>query len=104
LLCFGDYTQQEGALTNIMGSTPDTIRSFLTRPSYNKIQLYAKTQSVLIECLDFFNSNQLFSPADKIKETLSKYKKNEKDWPYYFIKYPSFRENCNQGYYKWYNG
>ncbi|RYY00687.1 DUF262 domain-containing protein, partial [bacterium] len=103
LLCFGDYTQDDNQLTNIMGSTQETVRSFLTTPSYNKKDLYLKTRLVLLDCLDFFIANKPVSLSNKIKEVLNDYRTKEKDWIYYFIMYPSFRENCHQGYFKWFN-
>jgi hypothetical protein len=31
------------------------------------------------------------------------YIERPKDWKYYFLKYPSFREDCNQGNFHWYS-
>lgn len=99
LLCFGDYSQDDRSMTNLMSDKPRIIRDFLTTPGYNKSHFYEKTQTVLLECLDSFIIDNSMSILQKIQETLDFYSSNPKDWKYYFIKYPSFRENCNQGYY-----
>lgn len=99
LLSFGDYSQKDGSLTNLMSDKSRIIRSFFTTPGYNKSHFYRKTQRVILECLDFFIINKSISILQKIEETLASYSSNPKDWKYYFIKYSSFRENCNQGYY-----
>ncbi len=101
LLCFGDYSQDKGSLTNLMSPTKAIIRSFFTSPGYNKVQLYSKTQIVVLKCLDFFIANPNIATTKKIVDTLTDYITNPKDWKYYFIKYPSFRENCTRGYYYW---
>ncbi len=53
----------------------------------------------MLQCLDFFINNQLGSNQQKIEKDLTDYSNKPKDWKYYFMKYPSFRDNCNQGYY-----
>ena len=101
LLCFGDYSQEDKSLTNLMSSSKTVIRTFLTTPGYNKSQLYSKTQVIFLECLDYFNVNLNITPTKKIEDTLTAYISNPKDWKYYFMKYPSFREECTRGYYHW---
>lgn len=101
LLCFGDYSQDEGELTNLMSKSKRYIRSFLTTPAYNKEQLYTKTQRVVLACLDFFISNTDVSPQQKIEQVLNEFNSKAKGWEYYFLKYPSFREKCLYGYYSW---
>lgn len=101
LLCFGDYSQDDGSLTNIMTGNKVNIRAFLTTPGYNKIDFNGKTRDVLIDCLDFFNLNNDISPEQKIADTISYYLNNPKDWRYYFIKYDSFRNQCHYGFYQW---
>ncbi|WP_410879813.1 DUF262 domain-containing protein [Myroides sp. DW712] len=99
LLSFGDYSQDDGTLKNLMSNKSRVIRNFLTTPGYNKIHFYEKTRMVILQCLDFFIANQSISIQHKIQETLSNYSNNPKDWKYYFMKYSLFRESCNQGYY-----
>lgn len=99
LLSFGDYSQRDGTLANLMSNKNRVIRNFLTTPGYNKSHFYEKTQKVVLQCLDFFINNQLGSNQQKIEKDLTDYSNKPKDWKYYFMKYPSFRDNCNQGYY-----
>jgi len=104
LLCFGDYSQDDGSLTNLMSPSKAIIRGFFTTPGYNKTQFYTKTQVVFLDCLDYFITNPKITSSNKIAEILTNYAINPKDWRYYFMKYPSFRENCTRGYYNWHNG
>lgn len=104
LLSFGDYSQVDGTLTNLMSDKSRVIRNFLTTPGYNKKHFHEKTGTVISRCLDFFIANQSVSIQQKIEETLTNYSENPKDWKYYFMKYSSFRENCNQGYYFFWKG
>ena len=104
LLSFGDYSQDDGTLTNLMSNKGRVVRNFLTTPGYNKSHFQEKTRTVILECLDFFIANQSTSIQQKTEEVLSGYSKSPKDWKYYFIKYSSFRENCNQGYYSFWKG
>ncbi|WET69085.1 DUF262 domain-containing protein [Sphingobacterium sp.] len=99
LLSFGDYSQGDGTLTNLMSDKSRVVRNFLTTPGYNKSHFHEKTGAIVLECLDFFIANPAVSIQQKIEEILSDYSDNPKDWRYYFMKYSSFRENCNQGYY-----
>lgn len=101
LLCFGDYSQTDGDLTNLLASAKGIWRKFITMPAYNKSQLLTKTKKILIDCLDYFEMNQSVSIELKIEETLKQYESTTKDWIYYFLKYTSFRNNCNKGYYYW---
>jgi hypothetical protein len=32
---------------------------------------------------------------------MNHYENSPKDWKYYFLKYPGFRNNCNKGYFNW---
>lgn len=104
LLSFGDYTQDEGELTNLMSASKTVIRSFLTLPGYNKSQFYSKTQKIFFDCLDYFIANPNASIDKIIKEKLDYYILNPKDWAYYFIRYSKFKEKCNQGFYNWDSG
>jgi hypothetical protein len=99
LLSFGDYSQVDGTLKNLMSDKGRVIRNFFTTPGYNKPDFYKKTRTVILKCLDYFITNHSVSIQQKIEEVLSTYSNNPKDWKYYFMKYSSFRENCNQGYY-----
>jgi len=99
LLCFGDYTQDDGDLTNMLSGRQSDWRKFLTTPAYNKRQLFNKTKPVLIECLAHFEREPDETPTNRINHTLDAYLKQPKDWKYYYLKYDSFRQNCNQGYY-----
>jgi hypothetical protein len=101
LLCFGDYSQNDGDLTNLLASAKGIWRKFLTTPAYNKLQLTSKTKLVLIECVDFFDANPSTSIEQKIEETLKKFDNSPKNWIYYFLRYPHFRNSCNKGYYYW---
>lgn len=101
LLCFGDYSQDDSLLTNLMSQNKTIIRRFFTPPGYNKTQFYSKTQFTLLNCLDYFISNPKITPTEKIEEVLTYYIINPKDWRYYFINYSKFRYECNQGYYDW---
>jgi len=101
LLCFGDYSQEDGVLKNLLASAKGVWRKFITTPAFNKSHLTSKTKKVLIECLDYFEMNQSVSFEQKIEETCNQYENSPKDWIYYFLKYPSFRNSCNKGYYYW---
>jgi hypothetical protein len=101
LLCFGDYSQDEGSLTNLMAGSKSIIRNFLTTPGFNKDHFTTRTRVALTDCLDYFNDNPTVTPDNKISNTLCFYKTNPKDWRYYFLKYNSFRDHCNYGYYQW---
>lgn len=103
LLSFGDYTQDDGSLTNLMTSKHRNIRSFLTTPGYNKSQFKSKTQPKILACLDYFISNNGVSISQRIDNAILTYTINPKDWKYYFLKYSSFRENSNQGNFNWHN-
>jgi hypothetical protein len=101
LLCFGDYSQNDSDLTNLLASAKGVWRKFITTPSFNKSQLQTKTRKVLMDCLDFIETNQLVSIEMKIEERLKQYQNASKDWIYYFLKYTNFRNSCNKGYYYW---
>lgn len=101
LLSFGDYTQDDGSLTNLM--TSSNIRDFLTTPSFNKSQFKTKTQQIVLACLDYFITNNDVEISQPVDNVLLAYKTDPKDWKYYFLKYPSFREDCNQGNFHWYS-
>lgn len=101
LLCFGDYSQADGSLTNMMARSKGIIRGFLTTPGYNKNHFTSKTRVIFFNCLDFFNANLTITAEQKITNTISDYKSNPKDWRYYFMKYDSFREHCHYGFYQW---
>jgi hypothetical protein len=103
LLSFGDYTQDDGSLTNLMTSKHRNMRSFLTTPGYNKSHFKTKTQPTVLSCLDYFISNNGTTLSKPIEDALLEYKSNPKDWKYYFLKYSSFRENSYQGNFNWYN-
>lgn len=103
LLCFGDYSQADGILSNLLAANKSDIRKFFTTPGYNKSELYANTQIVMTSCLDFFCSNPTISVSAKIEQTLSAYENAPKDWRYYFLKYPSFKDDCKYGYYEFLN-
>ncbi len=101
LLSFGDYTQDDGSLTNLM--TSSNIRDFLTTPSFNKSQFKTKTQQIVLACLDYFITNNDVEISQPVDNVLLAYRTGPKDWKYYFLKYPSFREDCNQGNFHWYS-
>jgi hypothetical protein len=101
LLCFGDYSQDDGSLSNLMAGSKSILRGFMTTPGYNKNHFYSKTQVVMIDCLDFFKTNTAITVEQKIADTISNYATNPKDWRYYFMKYDSFREQCHYGFYQW---
>ena len=103
LLSFGDYSQDDGSLTNLMTSKHRNIRSFLTTPGYNKTQFKTKTQTTILVCLDYFITNNGAPISKPINNALLNYTTNPKDWKYYFLRYSSFRENSNQGNFNWYN-
>lgn len=103
LLSFGDYSQDDGSLTNLMTDKHRNIRSFLTTPGYNKSQFKTQTQFTLLACLDYFITNSSVEISQPIDNALSVYATNPKDWMYYFLKYSSFRENCNQGNFNWHS-
>ena len=101
LLCFGDYSQNHNSLTNLMAKSKIVIRSFFTTPGYNKAHFYTKTQSVTMDCIDYFVQNNTISATQKISDTLSDYSAKPKGWRYYFLKYPSFKNENQYGYYEW---
>ncbi|WP_367388994.1 DUF262 domain-containing protein [Lewinella sp. LCG006] len=102
LLCFGDYSQKEGNWYNLLSPARVTLRRFFTTPGYGKEkQIFSNTKPVLMECLDFFIQNSSISIEQHLDSTLSAYESKPKDWKYYFLKYPSFRIECHDGYYWW---
>jgi hypothetical protein len=56
LLSFGDYTQDDGSLTNLM--TSSNIRDFLTTPSFNKSQFKTKNTADRIGLFRLFYHQQ----------------------------------------------
>lgn len=104
LLCFGDYSQDAHGRTNLMTNKSSVVRRFLTSPGYNKNEFHSKTKKVVTDCLDFFVVNPAMSIRSRLEEQLITYETAPKDWKFYFIKYGSFREWCNQGYYLWEDG
>jgi hypothetical protein len=103
LLSFGDYSQDDDALTNLMSPNKAVIRDFMTAPGYNKLQFINKTQKTVLSCLDYFIANAGVTADQKVQEILTGYKSNPKDWKYYFMSYPSFRQDCTKGYFCWYD-
>ncbi|MFK7115618.1 DUF262 domain-containing protein [Flavobacterium oreochromis] len=105
LLSFGDYAQNDGnSWYNLMSSNTTVIRRFFTTPGFGKNKdIYSKTRPVLNKCLDFLNSNTK-AYNQIIQDYILESEKNGRDWKYYFLKYPSFRNNCNKGFYYWFNG
>jgi hypothetical protein len=103
LLSFGDYTQDDGSLTNLMTAKHRNIRSFLTTPGFNKTQFKTKTQPTLLACLDYFITYKSVAISKPIEDILATYNTNPMDWKYYFLKYSSFRENSNQGNFHWHS-
>lgn len=107
LLCFGDYTQHDSGNVerkegwyNILSSNKKVIRKFFTTPGYGKKKdIFSHTRPVLMKCLDFLAKNPNTDIAEHINTELAAYEEKPKDWKYYFIKYPSFRWECNRGYY-----
>jgi hypothetical protein len=104
LLSFGDYSQSDGSFWhNLMSSNATVIRKFFTTPGYGKNKdIYSKTKPVLYECLDYLNNNTT-SYNQIIEKYITDSESNGRDWKYYFIKYPSFRTNCNKGFYYWFS-
>jgi hypothetical protein len=100
LLCFGDYSQKDGSLINLMAGNINILRGFMTTPGYSKNHFINKTRVVVMNCLDFFHSNTSTTPQQKISDTLTYYTNNPKDWRYYFMQYDSFREYCRYGFYQ----
>ena len=101
LLCFGDYTQYDGSLTNLLSGSKSILRGFLTTPGYNKNHFQAKTRTVILDCLDFFQSNPSMTPQQKIMDTITNFTTNPKDWRFYFMQNDFFREYCHYGFYQW---
>jgi len=101
LLCFGDYSQDDGMYTNLLARSKGNWRDFFTTPGFNRPQLVAKSKVVLMRCLDYFTAHPTASPEDVITGTLHLYANAPKDWIYYFLKYPGFRFAVNKGYYYW---
>lgn len=101
LLCFGDYTQDDGDYTNMLANSKGNWRTYFTTPAFNKAQLVSKTKPTLMKCLDYFVTHPDKTVHDKIEETLKIYEEGEKDWRFYFIKYTGFRDQCNKGYFVW---
>lgn len=104
LLSFGDYSQGDGSLTNLMSGNSRIIRKFLTTPGYDKTHFHEKTRPVILQCLDFFITNPAASGQQNIEQAIIDYSTDPKDWKYYFMKYNSFREDSNQGYYFFWQG
>ena len=104
LLSFGDYSQNDGGgWFNLMSSNTTVIRRFFTTPGYGKNKdIYSKTRPVLNKCLDFLKGNTK-TYNQIIQDYILESEKNGRDWKYYFLKYPSFRNNCNKGFYYWFN-
>ena len=102
LLCFGDYSQDDGGWTNLLSPNRGIMRRFFTTPGFGKQKhIYSETRPVLMRCLDYFNENPTVSLKQKLDSKLKEYDNIPKDWIYYFLKYPSFRKECFYGYYWW---
>jgi hypothetical protein len=102
LLCFGDYAQRDKGAFNLLAPVRRWMRRFFTAPGYGKHRdIFAKTQPVLMRCLDYFVHYPKHSMQQVIEEHLALYEDEKvyRDWRYYFLNYPSFRERNELGYY-----
>ena len=103
LLVYGDYRQTpDDKLYNLANHSKGTWRKFITTPGFNKVT-FNKTRTVLLKMLDDLNVNPGKTSGSVIVEKLNYFESNPKTWEYYFLKYPIFRSDCNQGFYYWYD-
>lgn len=99
LFTFGDYSQKINK-TSFIGNKFDPTWRDLFTPSQRRGD-FKKTQKVLYELLDELYKNPSYSIETIINSYLELFEMDslkEKDWNYYFIKYPAFRKH-QEGYY-----
>jgi hypothetical protein len=98
LLTFGDYAQQVNGTKKFGNKNHSSWRELFT-PSQRRGNFH-HTQRILYKLLKEFNN----MPGLTIESIILDYLKNnsvkEKDWRYYFIKYPKFRKH-EDGFYYW---
>lgn len=101
MLTFGDYSQKTG-WSRSLGNKNDSTWRELFVPSQRRGD-FDNTQSVLYNLIGSLHANSTSTLETIINSYLDMYeadKAKEKDWKYYFIKYPEFRKH-EDGYYYW---
>jgi hypothetical protein len=91
MLCMGDYSQAKGNKW-LFANSEETWHNIFTNNDTSKIK----------NCMSLLFDNLCSkSISEIIKKTIIDYQNKEKDWRYYFIKYPSM--NCGSGFFHWYS-
>jgi hypothetical protein len=91
MLCMGDYSQTRGNKKRLFANSEATWHDIFTNSDTSKIQ------KCMISLFDVLRSESI---SEIIKKTIIDYQNKEKDWRYYFIKYPSM--NCRSGFFHWF--
>jgi hypothetical protein len=89
ILCMGDYSQARGNKW-LFANSKETWHDIFTNNDTSKIQ---KCMILLLGNLRSKSINEI------IEEAIIDNQNKEKDWRYYFIKYPSM--NCGSGFFSW---
>lgn len=103
LLTFGDYTQKWGNWFNQLGISDKTWRELFTPSNYK--HGFLQTQKVLYALMAHLFQNPQSNLNVIVEDYLTSFERDvdkPKDWKYYFIKYPEFRNN-EGGFYYWPN-
>lgn len=100
LLSLGDYSQLL-SWRYLFGNKNDSTWRDLFTPSGQR-KGFEKTQEILFELLDSIHGNYEHY-LDELVTTYLGDTNVEKDWRYYFVKYPLMRKG-ESGFYYWYNG
>lgn len=103
LLCFGDYSQKHNNVFRRFGSRNNLVWRELFTPSQRRGGL-ENTKDILYDFLSYKIQNPKSNLQDIISDYLESFKKQpdkSKDLKYYFIKYPEFRKENEEGFYHW---
>lgn len=101
MLTFGDYSQKTGWVRSLGNKNDSTWRELFV-PSQRRGDFH-NTQNVLYDLLGKLHKESTSTLQTIISSYLALYEVDpvkEKDWKYYFIRYPYFRKH-EDGYYYW---
>ena len=101
MLTFGDYSQKT-SWSRCFGNRNNSVWRELFTPSQRRGD-FQNTQRFLYELLDYHHKNPAVTLRTLVENYLAGFNADqfrEKDWRYYFIKYPEFRKH-EDGFYYW---
>ncbi|MDU2063232.1 MAG: DUF262 domain-containing protein [Sporomusaceae bacterium] len=101
MLTFGDYSQKMG-WSRCFGNRNNSVWRDLFTPSQRRGD-FQNTQKFLYELLEYQHQNPVVTLGTVVEDYLARFNEDqfcEKEWRYYFIKYPEFRKH-EDGFYYW---